>query len=205
MAGLGWARAPGVSLRPRVRPGRFAERPSAEAEALIREARLDGQVSYALVDVGSGRRLESRGAAVGLPPASVTKVVTALYALDTLGPGYRFQTRLLASGPVRDGVLEGDLILAGGGDPTLDTDALADVAARLKGTGLRAVRDPAGACGVQPVRLGAQPQLQPRALRVEAGGRRLCRDPRRALGQVPPGGAHRPHVRGPAHDAGLHL
>jgi D-alanyl-D-alanine carboxypeptidase/D-alanyl-D-alanine-endopeptidase (penicillin-binding protein 4) len=140
MAGLGWARAPGVSLRPRVRPGRFAERPSAEAEALIREARLDGQVSYALVDVGSGRRLESRGAAVGLPPASVTKVVTALYALDTLGPGYRFQTRLLASGPVRDGVLEGDLILAGGGDPALDTDALADMAARLKGTGLRAVR-----------------------------------------------------------------
>ncbi|MEQ9259660.1 MAG: D-alanyl-D-alanine carboxypeptidase/D-alanyl-D-alanine-endopeptidase, partial [Roseovarius sp.] len=64
---------------------------------------------------------------------------TALYALDTLGTGYRFQTRLLADGTLKDGVLRGDLILAGGGDPTLDTDGLAEMAARLKAAGLREV------------------------------------------------------------------
>ena len=74
-----------------------------------------------------------------LAPASVTKAVTALYALDTLGRGHRFATRLLAAGPVEDGVLRGDLVLAGGGDPTLDTDALADMAAGLKRAGVREV------------------------------------------------------------------
>ncbi|WP_397543321.1 D-alanyl-D-alanine carboxypeptidase/D-alanyl-D-alanine endopeptidase [Roseovarius salis] len=140
LAGLAWAGAPDVSLRPRRRPTDFAVRSAPEAEALVREARLGGQVSYAVVDVSSGRVVESRRADAGQPPASVTKAVTALYALDVLGASYRFQTRLLAAGTVRDGVLDGDLVLAGGGDPTLDTDALADMAARLKKSGVREVR-----------------------------------------------------------------
>ena len=44
------------------------------------------------------------------------------------GPGYRFRTELRAAGPVEGGVLRGDLVLAGGGDPVLDTDALGDMA-----------------------------------------------------------------------------
>jgi len=140
VAGPGLAGAPAVSLRPRPRPAGLAARSAPGAEALIREARLGGRVTYAVVDPQSGALLEGRGAEAGMPPASVTKAVTALYALETLGPGFRFQTRLLATGPVQDGVLDGDLILAGGGDPTLDTDALAEMAAELKRAGLREVR-----------------------------------------------------------------
>jgi D-alanyl-D-alanine carboxypeptidase/D-alanyl-D-alanine-endopeptidase (penicillin-binding protein 4) len=66
-------------------------------------------------------------------------MVTALYALQALGPDHRFATRVLATGPVTDGTLAGDLILAGGGDPTLDTDRLGDMAARLAATGLRRI------------------------------------------------------------------
>ena len=39
-----------------------------------------------------------------------------------------------------NGVVQGDLILAGGGDPTVDTDVLADMARRLKAAGVRSVR-----------------------------------------------------------------
>ena len=74
-----------------------------------------------------------------MPPASVAKIVTTLYALDALGPGFRFRTEIRAAGPVEGGVLKGDLVLAGGGDPVLDTDALGDMGGALRATGLGAV------------------------------------------------------------------
>ncbi|MFB3908993.1 MAG: D-alanyl-D-alanine carboxypeptidase/D-alanyl-D-alanine-endopeptidase [Candidatus Eisenbacteria bacterium] len=54
-----------------------------------------------------------------LPPASVAKIVTTAAALDLLGPGHRFVTRLWADGPLQDGRLEGNLYLSGEGDPFL--------------------------------------------------------------------------------------
>ncbi len=52
-----------------------------------------------------------------LPAASLTKIATSLVALDVLGPDHQFETLVSASGPIRNGVLEGDLIVQGGGDP----------------------------------------------------------------------------------------
>lgn len=110
-----------------------------DAENLIAEARLSGNVSYAVADAATGQMLEGRNADQTLPPASVTKAITALYALDKVGPGYRYRTRLITSGTVANGRLRGDLILAGGGDPTLDTDALGAMARQLKEAGVTEV------------------------------------------------------------------
>ncbi len=140
LASLTWAGAPKTSLRPHPRPDGLAKRATPDAEALIEEARLGGQVSFAVAEVQTGLMLESREGDIGQPPASVTKAVTALYALDMLGADFRFETRLVTSGPIKDGVLDGDLILAGGGDPTLDTDGLAAMAAQLKRQGVHSVR-----------------------------------------------------------------
>ncbi len=93
-----------------------------------------------MADARTGEVLEGHQAEEGLPPASVTKAVTAMYALDVLGAQHRFTTRLLATGAVENGILKGDLVLAGGGDPTLDTGALAVMASRLKKAGIREVR-----------------------------------------------------------------
>jgi PBP4 family serine-type D-alanyl-D-alanine carboxypeptidase len=55
-----------------------------------------------------------------LAPASTTKLVTEGTLLALLGPDFRFHTRVYTSGPVgSDGVLNGDLILVGSGDPNL--------------------------------------------------------------------------------------
>lgn len=139
MAGPVLAGPPALSLRPHVRPDGFHKNAVTGAEALIARAGLSGEVGFAVADAKTGLVLETMGRDSGLPPASVTKAVTALYALEHLGVNHRFRTRLIATGPVANGVVQGDLVLAGGGDPTLDTDALAGLAQRLKVAGVRGV------------------------------------------------------------------
>jgi D-alanyl-D-alanine carboxypeptidase/D-alanyl-D-alanine-endopeptidase (penicillin-binding protein 4) len=51
-------------------------------------------------------------------PASNMKIITGAVALAQLGPDYRFRTTLLATGPIVDGKLRGDLVLVGRGDPS---------------------------------------------------------------------------------------
>jgi len=148
LATASFADAPLVSLRPVARTGASAPEPipairpvaRPDTAELIVQAGLGGTVGFVVADADSGEVLESIDGDVALPPASVTKSVTALYALDALGPDHRFTTRILADGPIADGVLDGNLILAGGGDPQLVTDDLADLAQRMKDTGLREVK-----------------------------------------------------------------
>ncbi|MCU0906796.1 MAG: D-alanyl-D-alanine carboxypeptidase/D-alanyl-D-alanine-endopeptidase [Rhodobacteraceae bacterium] len=148
------ARAPDRSLIPPPRPGATdadgATPPATSAtrvtgprarsvEDLLAEARLGGQVSFAVADARTGLGLEARARDEPMPPASTAKAITAAYALDQLGPDHRFRTRLVATGPVSGGRLDGDLILMGGGDPTLDTDGLDALARDLVAAGVRQV------------------------------------------------------------------
>jgi serine-type D-Ala-D-Ala carboxypeptidase/endopeptidase (penicillin-binding protein 4) len=52
-----------------------------------------------------------------LPAASLTKVATSLVALKTWGPQHQFETLVSATGPIQNGVLQGDLVVQGSGDP----------------------------------------------------------------------------------------
>jgi len=127
VATVAFANAPDVSLRPKQRPdwdpatSPFIRVP---ADGIVADAKLNGVTGYIVKDMRTGRTLEAGASGTALPPASVSKAVTSLFALDTLGPAHRFRTRLLATGPLVNGILQGDLILAGGGDPNLVTDEL---------------------------------------------------------------------------------
>lgn len=52
-------------------------------------------------------------------PASVAKLLSVATAVDTVGWAYRFDTTLQTSAPIVDGVLNGDLIIVGSGDPSI--------------------------------------------------------------------------------------
>ena len=54
-------------------------------------------------------------------PASNMKLVTGAAALDVLGPEYLYRTEIAARGALREGVLEGDLVVLGVGDPTISS------------------------------------------------------------------------------------
>jgi len=154
LAGEAWAEAPARSLRPmaRPRPGTAAASVSVAAD-LVAAARLGGRVGFVVADARTGVVLEASGGDLALPPASTLKVITSLYALEHLGGDYRFATRLVATGPLRGGKVAGDLVLAGGGDPVLATDALGDMADGLRRAGVT------GAAGRFLVWGGALPYL----------------------------------------------
>ena len=133
------ANAPGYTPRPKAR-GLSPYTPGADGlDAILRGAGLSGQSTCVVANARTGQVLESVEGDALLPPASVAKVLTALYALDSLGAGYRFRTRLVATGPLKNGIIQGDLVLVGGADPTLDTDGLADLAGQMKTAGVRGV------------------------------------------------------------------
>jgi D-alanyl-D-alanine carboxypeptidase/D-alanyl-D-alanine-endopeptidase (penicillin-binding protein 4) len=146
------------SPRPMARGGKAAARvPQGPLDAsdLITAAKLGAaKVAYVLLDARTGAMLEAREPDLALPPASVAKAVTSLFALEKLGAGYRFQTRVLATGPVQGGMVQGDIVLAGGGDPTLQTDQLGDLVARLAKAGVK------GATGRFLFWDGALPRLE---------------------------------------------
>jgi len=131
---------PTASLRPVLRGEDFFKRSARSVEEILGEAKLAGKVSFAVADAKTGLGLETQDAAIARPPASVTKAITALYALDALGADHRFETQLRATGGVVDGEITGDLILVGGSDPTLNTDTLAQMAADLKAAGIIGVK-----------------------------------------------------------------
>ena len=51
--------------------------------------------------------------------ASNTKLLTTAAALWRFGPEHKFRTALITNGKIADGVLDGDLVVVGGGDPNL--------------------------------------------------------------------------------------
>ena len=78
-------------------------------------AAIDDNRCFALAI--DGQRVAARNETLSLSPASNVKIVTAAVALEVLGPGFTYSTKVV--GVLTDGVVQGDLYLVGGGDPVL--------------------------------------------------------------------------------------
>ena len=82
----------------------------------------------------------SHNAEAALNPASVMKLVTSFAALNQLGPGYVWTTDVWADGTIEDGVLTGDLVIKGYGDPTLTLERMWLLQRALRARGVRHIR-----------------------------------------------------------------
>ncbi len=74
-----------------------------------------------------------------MQPGSSMKLVTTIVALDRLGPNHRGRTTLHTTGTVNNGVLDGDLVLVGGGGPDFDLPALWQLLFELRQRGVHTV------------------------------------------------------------------
>lgn len=103
--------------------------------------------SFYVKDMNSGAVVADYNANMSIPSASTMKLVSTATALQLVGSGYRFKTRIMYSGEIdSSGTLNGDLYLVGGGDPTLgskyfnkeghQSDFLQEWADTLKAIGL---------------------------------------------------------------------
>lgn len=91
-----------------------------------------GEWGVLAVSAHDGEVLFARNAGTALAPASNQKLFTSAAALHQLGPEFRFPTYLLARGSVENGVLDGDLILYGTGDPSMASRLLSSAEAPFR-------------------------------------------------------------------------
>lgn len=97
-------------------------------------------VSFVIVDPDSGRLVAGQNIDTPRSPASTIKLVTTFASLDILGPAYVWHTRAAIRGEMKDGILGGDLVLQGGGDPYMTLERWWSFARTLRDKGLKAIR-----------------------------------------------------------------
>lgn len=99
----------------------------------------DDTLSVYVEDLTSGEVVLAWNDTEPRNPASVEKMVTTLVALDTLGPAYRWKTEISALGEINNGVLSGDLLLKGFGDPYLVTERFWQMLRRIRQEGVEEI------------------------------------------------------------------
>ena len=114
--------------------------PQPVQQALARAKVPQEAVAVVVEPVLSGPVLVSHRAKEPMNPASVMKLFTTFAALELLGPAFTFRTDVLAAGTLAGGVLDGDLVIRGGGDPKLTYEKLWQVAHHVRARGIREVR-----------------------------------------------------------------
>lgn len=90
-------------------------------EMMQKDALQSAAFSFYVKDMSTGAVVADYNSKMSIPSASTMKLVTTATATQYLGRGYRYKTKLMYSGEIDtiSGVLNGDLYIIGGGDPTL--------------------------------------------------------------------------------------
>jgi len=114
--------------------------PAPVAKVIAAQHLPPNSVSFVIVDPDSGKSIAGQNIDTPRSPASTIKTVTTFASLDILGPSYVWHTRALIRGALENGVLDGDLILQGGGDPYMSLERWWSFARTLRDRGLKTIK-----------------------------------------------------------------
>jgi D-alanyl-D-alanine carboxypeptidase/D-alanyl-D-alanine-endopeptidase (penicillin-binding protein 4) len=121
-------------------PAEWSGLPDRLRQILTAHAAPVGGVGVYVHEVGAPEPLVSVNAAAPFNPASTIKLLTTWVGLEELGPAWRWPTEVYVQGDMQRGVLNGDLIIKGYGDPYLTTERLWLLLRELRLRGLRSVQ-----------------------------------------------------------------
>lgn len=113
--------------------------PQGLAQALEKAAIPPEAISIYVQPAEGGAPLLSFNASQPMNPASTMKLVTTYAALEGLGPAYTWKTAIWALGEIREGKLQGDLVIRGGGDPFLTLERIWLMQRALREKGVREI------------------------------------------------------------------
>jgi len=108
-------------------------------EAAAQPGLAGAAIGFCLMDA-EGAVIEDHQANTAFIPASSLKTVTTATALEIWGPDFQIETKLSTATLPSNGVIEGDLILVGGGDPMLSLADLHVMAEDLKKRGVTSIQ-----------------------------------------------------------------
>jgi len=113
--------------------------PPAVKQALKQAGIPQSAVGIVVQQTGGRKPLISLNARQAMNPASTMKLLTTYAGLDLLGPAYTWKTEAWLDGELKDGVLHGDLVLKGYGDPKFTIEQFWLWLAELRARGLREI------------------------------------------------------------------
>jgi serine-type D-Ala-D-Ala carboxypeptidase/endopeptidase (penicillin-binding protein 4) len=114
--------------------------PAAVEQALQRAHVPADALVVVVQDAGAPTPLLSWQASLPVNPASLMKLLTTYAALDLLGPSWTWNTPVWLHGRIEDGVLDGDLVIKGSGDPKLVMERMWLLLRRVQQLGVREIR-----------------------------------------------------------------
>jgi len=128
-----------------------------------------------------------------LPAASLTKIATSLVALQTWGPQYQFITQIGATGPIQQGVLRGDLVVQGVGDPLFVWEEAINLGNTLNGIGIRRITGDLVIVGGFTMNYESDPGVAGTLLRQGLNAKTWSQEAQMQYSTLPPG-TPRPQV-----------
>jgi len=124
---------------------------------------------------------------IPIPAASLTKIATSVAALETWGPAHQFETLIGATGPIKNGVLQGDLVITGSGDPFFVWEEAIAVGNALNKRGIRQVNGNLVIVGNFYMNYQSNPVLAGQMLKTAFNPRSWPRDAQYLYNLMPPG------------------
>ncbi|WP_225913921.1 D-alanyl-D-alanine carboxypeptidase [Leptolyngbya ohadii] len=153
--------------------------------------RLEGQGVW--IQAGNEILAEHQGI-TPLPAASLTKTATTLAALETWGIDHRFETLVSAAGSIENGVLKGDLVVQGGGDPFFVWEEAIVLGNALRQKGIRQVTGNLIVSGNFAMNFEADPVKSGSLLKQGLDANRWSAEVSTQYSKLPPG-TDRPQIR----------